>query len=1190
MGNEIEEMEVGGAMSGVRRGLALVSVLLAVMAAWTMGALGQATTTVQDTVYLADGSTAAGTVLVSWSGFTTAVGQVIAAGTTSATLGAGGVLTIALVPNADVTPTGSYYTAVFHLSDGTTSRQYWVIPAVAAGGAPVKLAAIENQVLPQSVAMQTVSKSYVDNAIAQAQSGFPTGSTTYVPTTGGTMTGPLVLPGDPVSSSQAADKNYVDNNVASIASGLGGKVSTLPAGTQVVGQPAGTQLEVNHLNGELYASQYVNGVGNNGIANALASTDCTSGCRVKVEPSYGGTDQVNAASVASNGAVVDARGGSEAVTVVNPLGIGTSLSAGESLAQVDTLSSPEMEALRPGAFGIGAEALTLSTEAAAGGSDQFPQNVEKVPYGKTTYGVLSLTGNYNTQGQHVQLNNIVNCYSVGDCLAGGQFITSSGGYRDNSDEGTHPYDLQVSEDSRVFEGDGRFLIDLNPAKTISTGYVSAGGKTVEAYASFTGTSFPLSVFLETSQAATSQPANLAPGTVTLAIATSGVTAGFATSTGGLAASGVACVADPLGGTFETANYSVVDATHVKLTLNKVHAVGSVIAVGGLCGYGLEQKVDTMNGIRQVFPILGAFDATDVYYVDGGGTTVVGRQGNGSTSAYLNLSLGIASISRSGNVVTVTTASTLPEDVNGVTLTVSGVADSSYNGSFAVATTGANTLTYANTGANSTSSGGTVADVTGSYAMYPMAEVLSVANPGNRQIDGTFLLAANTVAWAAGDAIEEPHFYQQYVNLDTELDTQYVPRPIEYTQAGKLYQGNVGPGLRGWQVTNAVPATSYLGGGGTHTAPDDAYVVSGPWQNDFEVDAGLQSVIYAHCNLHGCNRWDSGYNLFMMDTPTSRDALSYQPQSSTATWYLSGVPYSFSPAAFSAGTINVGTLNATTINGGISAASINSGTINAARLPLFGASGTTHAAGAVPDPGATSGATRFLREDGTWNVPSGGSSGGAAGGDLSGNYPNPTVAAVHATSGTVDGVTIGATTPRPGNFTTGSFTAPTTINTGAIAENGSLSLISTNLLTSPLLVQGGEATVNIFKDATPTKASSFGFSVPGSGVVGNDFQFSTYNGTAWAGRMTIVNATGNVGIGATNPASLLSVGSASQFQVDSAGDIAAAANGTFSGTVASAQYLGPLTAPSGSCPTAGAWVFSQDGHATFCASGTWVTKI
>lgn len=47
---------------------------------------------------------------------------------------------------------------------------------------------------------------------------------------------------------------------------------------------------------------------------------------------------------------------------------------------------------------------------------------------------------------------------------------------------------------------------------------------------------------------------------------------------------------------------------------------------------------------------------------------------------------------------------------------------------------------------------------------------------------------------------------------------------------------------------------------------------------------------------------------------------------------------------------------------------------AADLPVMGASGASHAAGIVPDPGSTAGTTNFLREDGTWAVPSGGSAG------------------------------------------------------------------------------------------------------------------------------------------------------------------------------------------------------------------------
>jgi hypothetical protein len=998
-------------MSGVRRGWMLPAVLAAMMAVWVSPVRAQlSTTTVQDTVYSANGTPASGSVLVSWNAFTTASGASVAAGSTSATIGAGGLLTISLAPNAGSTPMGSYYTAVFHLGDGTTSREYWVIPVTIAGAAPTTLAAIKNEVLPTSVAMQTVSKQYVDQAIAAAQSGIPQDSSAYVLKTGDTMTGALFLPSDPLSANQAADKHYVDTNVASVTAGLGQKVSLLPTASQTVAQPTGTQLGVNLFNGELYASGYLNGNGSSGIVNALTSTDCTSGCEVVVDPKYSGGDAVVTASFGANPTgtvVVDERGGSVAQTTVNPLPLASIIYSAESLGQVETLSSPQLEALRPGTSAAQARTLTLSMQALTGGSNQYPSNVETVPYFKSTYGTLTMNGTYNTQGQHVQTGNYVNCFGVGDCLGGSQYINSMGGYRDGGDEGTHPADLFVSESTSVFDGscttgcttgatslkvtataatgtqgDGRFLIDTNPAKVLTAGTLTGGGKSTNATdlgtASFSGTNFPVSVFLWTAQAATSQAENLAPGTVTLSIATSGVPTGFATSTTALpSSSGVACVADSEASVpvpnFETAAYQVVDGTHVQLTLNKVHASGSTIAVGGLCGYGLDQTVDDTIGIRQVFPVVGSFDATDLYYADALSPSIGGKS---VTSGYVNVSLSVASIARTANVVTVTTAGSQPGDLNGLSLTVSGVADSSYNGTFVVTTTGANTLTYASTGANSTSSGGTVSLLTGGYVLYPMAEVLSVYNAANGLVDGTFTLAANTAPWAAGDAVEEPHYYQERTSADTEYVTQYAPRPSQYTSAGKTYQGTVGPGLRGWQVNNAAPASQYLGAGGTHGVPDIAYLVLGAWSRDFEVEAGTKAVTWAHCNVNGCNRWDSTYDLFLLDSAAGSggDSLSYAPQSSTSTWTLGGAQYSFSPTSFTAGTINVGTLNATTITGGVSGAAITSGTVSAARLPLFGPSGTTHAAGIVPDPGATAGATRYLREDGNWAAPAGGSGG------------------------------------------------------------------------------------------------------------------------------------------------------------------------------------------------------------------------
>jgi hypothetical protein len=53
----------------------------------------------------------------------------------------------------------------------------------------------------------------------------------------------------------------------------------------------------------------------------------------------------------------------------------------------------------------------------------------------------------------------------------------------------------------------------------------------------------------------------------------------------------------------------------------------------------------------------------------------------------------------------------------------------------------------------------------------------------------------------------------------------------------------------------------------------------------------------------------------------------------------------------------------------SASDINAGTLAASLYADFVASGASHAKGAVPDPGASAGTTKFLREDASWQVPS-----------------------------------------------------------------------------------------------------------------------------------------------------------------------------------------------------------------------------
>jgi len=180
------------------------------------------TTTVQGTVYLANGSVGSGTLVLSWPAFTTAAGQSIAADSLNITIAPDGFLSVNLAPNAGATPAGLYYTAVYYLSDGTTTTQYWVIPAAASA----TIAQVQAQLMPAAQAVQAVSKSYVDNLIAELEGSLLTAS-------GGTLTGPLYLCCDPTQPLEAADKHYVDETFA-LAVPLAGGNMTGPLQTPAI--------------------------------------------------------------------------------------------------------------------------------------------------------------------------------------------------------------------------------------------------------------------------------------------------------------------------------------------------------------------------------------------------------------------------------------------------------------------------------------------------------------------------------------------------------------------------------------------------------------------------------------------------------------------------------------------------------------------------------------------------------------------------------------------------------------------------------------------------------------------------------------------------------------------------------------------------------------------------------------------
>jgi hypothetical protein len=193
-------------------------------------AQAMSTTTVQGTLYMANGQTGSGTLQLSWPSFTTVGGQAVVAGNTTVAIGSDGFVSVNLTPNVGASPAGLYYTAVFYLSNGTTTTQYWVVPAAA----QATLAQVQSQVMPAAQAVQAVSKAYVDQAIAEA-------GQSQLSASGETMTGPLYLNADPTQAMQAADKHYVDVSVSqsSTQPGTAGQIAYYTGtGTAIAGMNA----------------------------------------------------------------------------------------------------------------------------------------------------------------------------------------------------------------------------------------------------------------------------------------------------------------------------------------------------------------------------------------------------------------------------------------------------------------------------------------------------------------------------------------------------------------------------------------------------------------------------------------------------------------------------------------------------------------------------------------------------------------------------------------------------------------------------------------------------------------------------------------------------------------------------------------------------------------------------------------
>lgn len=297
-------------------------------------------------------------------------------------------------------------------------------------------------------------------------------------------------------------------------------------------------------------------------------------------------------------------------------------------------------------------------------------------------------------------------------------------------------------------------------------------------------------------------------------------------------------------------------------------IGAFI-VKGACR-AITFSADFVSGVADPpYLIVGAPDTTHYWWANYSQNP--GRYSSGPLAAFNNRSVLPVSIPQEAGVAVTRTSNVVTMPLNpasaGVQLAwlnnhagavVSGCADSSFNGTVtptvivSPAEGGTASITYANAGANNFTSGCSVELPTtlAAYHVYPMAWVVDVVDPAVAgttayfkspltAVDGYLALARNSVAWAVGDTVEEPHLPAAEVSDDSTIAIQNSPSPSGVGSVGIDHSfggtGNTGSYRPLWlHQTTSLPFTMFQGLGGDLPPIQNYSILSGAYSTMFNL--------------------------------------------------------------------------------------------------------------------------------------------------------------------------------------------------------------------------------------------------------------------------------------------------------------------------------------------------------------------